>query len=94
MYVNCFKLQKLVTNNVSIEFIYNCFGSNIPKYLPLEHDRYLFCVDHNIDVKHIVAKYNFNEIELYKLKIDPMKYNYYHTIYPSYGPKPYVLFKL
>lgn len=82
-----------------IQELWNAFGNNLPRYMPLEGGtgiNYLFCIKNTEDVivdtckKH---KYTINH-GLTKAEIDDGMYNNMHTVGISYtGSSYYVLEK-
>ncbi len=86
---NFFSSSKIFVDNFDniINTIYLEFGQNIPKYFKYsdnQYIKYLFCVDHNIDVITICKKYNFAINNLYEMEIEVDTYNNDYTIYPTY----------
>ena len=108
MFVQCFRLKIHNNHIIPLQFLYERFGSNIPKYLPLENTFesgtntevhgawYLFCVDSRLNVKRICNKYDFSDNFVpYRMKIDPNMYNREYTIYATGDKKnPFELFKM
>lgn len=97
MLVSIFKVKSFKNN---IKLLYNDFGSNVPKYLPIEGGtytglEYLCCVDNKVNVENMCYKHNFTYNHLVTIKIDESQYNNNYTIGFDYFSKqePYYLFK-
>lgn len=93
MLVNIFRAKSLTGN---IDLLYNDFGSNIPKYLPLEGGlEYLCCVDNKLNIELLCHKNDFTYYHLLTIKIDKIQYNNEYRIAVNYFSKqePYYLFK-
>jgi hypothetical protein len=98
--VNIFTVQRPVGNPISINVLYKEFGTNIPRYLPLEGGdyngpQYLCCVDRKIDFETICEKYKYKYYPPYKFIVEEEKYNNLYQIRSSYYTKelPYRLEK-
>ncbi len=65
-------------------------GEGLPKYRPLEGGsmgfaRYIFCVDHKVDIKTLLNKYEFKFAYLQEMEIRDNEYNSDYEILPVYG---------
>jgi hypothetical protein len=98
MFVYCFtlnskkKLDESLANNDKSRFdaVYDEFGQNIPKYCIYDGgigSTYLFCVDVNVNITAICAKYNFSIGSLYSIMIDESMYNNSYQIVPNHNYK-------
>lgn len=100
MLVNIFRVKDLTGKTETIDLLYNEFGSNIPKYLPLEGGtytgvEYLCCVDNKLNIELLCHKHNFTYYHLVTINIDESQYNNEYRIAVNYFSKqePYYLFK-
>jgi hypothetical protein len=99
MFVYCFTLNskklldstlKLGDFDLLVDQIHKEFGQNIPKYCHYDGGRgctTLFCVDVNVNITAICAKYNLAIGTLENIDIDESTYNNSYQIVPNYDYK-------
>jgi hypothetical protein len=65
-------------------------GKGLPKYRPLEGGsmefaRYIFCIDHKVDIKTLLNEYGYEFAYLRETEIRDEEYNDCHEILPIHG---------
>jgi hypothetical protein len=87
-----FTVKKPSGNKIPLNEILKEFGYNIPVPCPYEGCMdgivHLCCVDIDVDVAGICEKYGYNCGHLFKLEIDPSKFNNEYMILPTYSRDP------
>ena len=76
------------------EEFYKTLGVNIPKYFKYKDDgiQYIFCIDKNLDINIICAKFGIKEFSSNKFITNKERFNFRYQIQPINDNRHYIFY--